>query len=157
MTGALVGLAIAMIALVTVHFRRFEREEVGSFDAAIDAIGPNKRVVALVFDKHSKIIQYAPFLHWVEYYQAEKGGVVMFSFAGYNHWPIDFQPGKYPPPGGPARPMWEWEPERVSVDELGSYFDYVLVRGGAFPESDCYHRVFESDRWRVYQRTGCAP
>ena len=146
-----------MVALVSVHFVRFEREEVGSFDAALDAIGPKKRVAALIFDRHSTIIHYAPFLHFVSYYQAEKGGVVMFTFAGYNHWPIDFKPGKYPPPGGPARPMWEWEPERVSPDrDLQPYFDAILVRGSGMPESKCYARTFEGDRWSVYERT-CIP
>jgi hypothetical protein len=154
MTAALGTLAIASVVLVSVHFVRFEHREIGAFDEALDVIGPRKKVASLIFDRHSTIIHYAPFLHFGSYYQAEKGGVVMFSFAGYNHWPVDFQPGKYPPPGGPAPPMWEWWPERVSPDrDLSPYFDFVLVRGPGFPPSVCYTQVFDKDRWSVYQRT----
>jgi hypothetical protein len=160
MTAALGVLAIATVTLVSLHFVRFDREEVGAFDEALDVIGPRKKVASLIFDRHSTIIHYAPFLHFGSYYQAEKGGVVMFSFAGYNHWPIDYKPGKYPPPGGPAPPMWEWWPERVSPDrDLAPYFDFVLVRGAGFPPSICYRQVFDKNRWSVYERTDppCAP
>ena len=43
-----------------------------------------------------------PFLHFGSYYQLQKGGVVQFTYAGYTHWPVDFKPGRYPPPGIPA-------------------------------------------------------
>ena len=142
------------VANTSRHFFVFERDEVRGFDAALAVMQPRAHVAALIFARDSKIAQFSPFLHFGSYYQAEKGGVVEFTFAGYNHWPIDFKPGHYPPPGGPARPRWEWSPELVSVkDELYPYNEYVLTRGGPFtPEAGTFHLKWHDERWAVWER-----
>ena len=135
------------------HFVRFELEEVGDIDEAIAAIPMNQKVVALIYDKGSSIVNNQPFLHFGSYYQAQKGGVVMFTYAGYAHWPVDFAPGKYPPPGTPARLRWEWTPELVSMNEIYPYYDYVLTRGANFrPPLGTYHVAWRGDRWTVWQK-----
>jgi hypothetical protein len=135
------------------HFIRFEREEVGDIDEAIDAMEPGRRVCALIYDKGSAIVSNVPFMHFGSYYQTAKGGVVMFTFAGYAHWPVDFQPGKYPPPGRPARERWEWTPEQVPMTEIFPYYDYVLTRGQGFrPTPGTYHVKWHGDRWTVWAR-----
>ncbi len=135
------------------HFIQFEREDVGDFDDAIAAIPEGKKVCGLIYDKSSSIVPNAVFLHFVSYYQAEKGGLVMFSYAGFPHWPFTYKPGMYPPPGKPARLRWEWTPEQTPFSEIYPYYDYVLVRGAGFrPPPGTYHRTFSEDRWQVWER-----
>ena len=135
------------------HFVKFEREEVGDIDGAIDAIPPRSRVCALIYDRGSSTMTNQPFLHFGSYYQMEKGGVVEFTYAGYAHWPVDFKPGHYPPPGGPARLRWEWTPEQVPITEVYPYYDYVLTRGSGFrPPPGTYHASWRGGRWTVWEK-----
>ncbi len=153
--GLALALGVAAVVNVSRHFIRFELEEVGDIDGAIDAMEPNRRVCALIYDKTSAIMNNQPFLHFGSYYQVRKGGVVMFTYAGYAHWPIDFKPGKYPPPGGPARLRWEWMPEFVPIGEIYPYYDYVLTRGSGFrPPPGTYHLKFHDPHWSVWEKDG---
>jgi hypothetical protein len=152
-TAAALVLGLGSIANVCQHFIRFELDEVGDIDGAIDAMEPNRRVCALIYDKGSSIVNNQPFLHFGSYYQVRKGGVVMFTYAGYAHWPVDFQPDKYPPPGGSARLRWEWTPEFVPMSEIYPYYDYVLTRGAGFrPPDGTYHLMFHDLHWYVWEK-----
>jgi hypothetical protein len=151
-TAAALVVGAASVVNVCQHFIRFELDEVGDIDGAIDAMEPNRRVCALIYDKTSAIVNNQPFLHFGSYYQVRKGGVVMFTYAGYAHWPLDFRPGKYPPPGGPARLRWEWMPEFVPMSEVYPYYDYVLTRGTGFvPPPGTYHLRFRDPHWSVWE------
>ena len=135
------------------HFIKFELDEVGDFDEAIASMAPGKKVCGLIYDKMSSVVPNAVFLHFVSYYQAEKGGLVMFSYAGFPHWPFTYKPGQFPPPGKPARLRWEWTPEQTPINEIYPYYDYVLVRGSGFhPPPGTYHRTFSQDHWQVWTR-----
>jgi hypothetical protein len=152
-TAAALAVGVGAIVNTCKHFIRFEVGEVGDLDDAIASMEPGRKVCALIYDKGSSVVQNQPFLHFGSYYQVQKGGVVMFTFAGYLHWPVDFQPGKYPPPGGPARPRWEWTPESVPISEIYPYYDYVLTRGSGFrPPSGTFHLKWRGDRWTVWAR-----
>jgi hypothetical protein len=154
-TAAALAVGVGAIVNTCKHFIRFELDEVGDFDDAIAAMAANRRVCALIYDKGSSILNHQPFLHFGSYYQAQKGGVVMFTYAGYAHWPIDFQPGKYPPPGRPARERWEWTPELVPISEIYPYYDYVLTRGSGFrPPPGTYHAAWHGERWSVWEKDG---
>lgn len=158
-SAAALAVGIWSVVNVCAHFIDFERHEVGDLEAAIEAIPARQRVAALIYDRGSSITTQATFLHFGSYYQVRKGGVVMFTFAGYPHWPFDFRPGRYPPPGGPARLRWEWTPEQVSVPgELYPYYGYVLTRGGGFqPPAGTYHLAWRGDRWTVWERDRSRP
>lgn len=136
------------------HYIAFETKEVGDIDGAIDALPPGKRVAALIFDKGSNVVGGVPFLHMGSYYQASKPGLIQFSYAGYDHWPFDYKPGKAPPPGKRAPLRWEWMPENVSVTrELLPFYDYVLTRGRGFsPPPRSYVAEGTFDRWTVWRR-----
>ena len=151
--GALfVGLAST--ANTCKHFIQFQLEEVGDIDDAIASMAPGKKVAALIYDKFSNVTNWAPFLHFGNYYQVEKGGVVQFSYAGFAHWPFTYKPGHFPPPGTLPRTRWEWTPEQVSMDELFPYYDYVLARGPGFrPTPGTYHIKFHGDRWEVWEKS----
>ena len=154
-TAAALGVAVGSTVNVCKHFIQFEREEVGELDSALEVMQPRKRVAGLIYDKGSAVMSdlYAPFLHFVSYYQVEKGGVVQFAYTGFPHWPVQYQPGKLPPPGTVTRLRWEWTPEQVPVSELYPYYDYVLTRGGGFnPPPGTFHVAWHGGRWTVWQR-----
>ena len=153
-TAAALAVGVGSIVNTCKHFIQFELDEVGDIDGAIDTMAPDKKVCALIYDKGSAIMNNQPFLHFGSYYQVHKGGVVMFTYAGYAHWPVDFLPGHYPPPGrGPARPRWEWMPESVPIAEIYPYYDYVLTRGGGFrPPPGTYYPKWHEGRWTVWQK-----
>ena len=156
-TALALGVAFASTVNVCKHFIQFQLDEVGDIDGAIDAMQPAKHVAALIYDRGSAVTNWAPFLHFGSYYQVKKGGVIEFTYTGYAHWPFDFQPGKSPPPGGPARKRWEWTPEQVSIQELYPYYDYVLTRGNGFhPPPGTFHETWRGDKWTVWQRGGVA-
>jgi hypothetical protein len=151
--------AIAVAAASTVnvckHFILFEREEVGDLDGALAVMAPGKHVAGLIYEKSSSIMSdlYHPFLHYVSYYQVEKGGVVQFAYTGFPHWPVQYQPGKYPPPGTMPRLRWEWTPELVPISELYPYYDYVLERGSGFnPPPGTFHVAWRGGRWTVFAK-----
>jgi hypothetical protein len=153
-TILLAGAGLLSLVNTIWHWIRFERE-VGEFDTAIGELEPNKHVAALVYRRHGESVRFYPFLHFGSYYQAEKGGVVMFAFAGYDQWPFDFKEGRYPLWDGPATPRWEFFPAQVArTQPLADYFDYVIVR----PNSDDdpippgFRLKWSGDAWKVYER-----
>jgi hypothetical protein len=154
-TALALGVAVGSTVNVCQHFIKFEEEEVGDLDLALDTMAPRKRVAGLIYDRGSVVMSslYAPFLHFVSYYQVEKGGVVQFAYTGFPHWPVQYRPGKYPPPGTMPRLRWEWTPESVPITELFPYYDYVLVRGDGFrPPPGTFHVAFRGRRWIVWAR-----
>jgi hypothetical protein len=154
-TAAALGVAIGSTLNVCRHFIAFEREELGDFDGAIGAMAPRKRVAGLIFDKSSAVMSdlYAPYLHFVSYYQVEKGGIVQFAYTGFPHWPIQYEAGQFPPPGTMPRLRWEWTPEAVPISELYPYYDYVLARGEGFrPPPGTFHLAFRGRKWTVWAR-----
>jgi hypothetical protein len=132
-------------------FAKFEREEVADFDTALEHIPAGKRVVGLIFERGSRHVAFSPFIHFVAYYQARKGGAVMFSFADFPQSPFRFREDHRP---ARVPPRWEWKPERVRPSEL-DFYDYALVRGapGAIgrPGSGFVAR-YRGQRWSVFGR-----
>jgi hypothetical protein len=149
-------LAIALSSWTFHHvgkaFTDFDRHEVGDFDRALAAIPPAQRVVGLIFDRGSRHAAFAPFIHFVAYYQARKGGAVMFTFADFPQSPFVFREDNRPPR---VPPRWEWLPERVRPrSELG-FYDYALVRGPAGTiarRNSGFTPVYRGERWSVFRR-----
>ncbi len=154
--AALCGWAVSCFAVVNTaqHYVAFETDELGDIDGAIDSIPPGHKVAALVYDKWSTIMHWAPYLHMGSYYQAQKPGLVQFAYTGYDHWPFTYRVGHEPPPGTRAPLRWEWMPEAVSVQrELVPFYDDVLTRGPGFaPPPGTYVKTGTFDRWTVWHR-----
>jgi len=133
-------------------FAAFERDEVdvGGFEGALRSIPRAERVVGLIFDRGSRHVAFSPFIHYVAYYQARKGGAVMFTFADFPQSPFRFREDDRPPR---VPPRWEWMPERVRPRTDLGFYDYALVRGGpgaiAAPGSG-FSAVYRSTRWSVW-------
>ena len=73
-TAAALAVGLGSIVNVCKHFVRFQLEEVGDIDEAIEQIPPGKKVAALIYDKgFVASSNWAPFLHFGSYYQAERG------------------------------------------------------------------------------------
>lgn len=146
----------AVLVLSGVHVAQADRafhgfaDEVGDLDGALSAIPPRSKVAGLIFDRGSRHVRFSPFIHYVAYYQARKGGVVMFTFADFPQSPFAFRDENRPPR---VPPRWEWMPGRVRPADL-SYYDYVLVRGGPgrIARSRTHVPVFSGRRWSVYRR-----
>jgi hypothetical protein len=145
-------LASAHFHVAGVAFARFERDEVGDFDAALAEIPTGQRVAGLMFLRGSAHVRFSPFLHYVAYYQARKGGAVMFSFADFPQSPFRFRPHDRPPR---VPPRWEWMPERVDPTRDLAWYDWVLVRGRGSRLAlarDAWRLAWHGRRWSVWQR-----
>jgi hypothetical protein len=152
---AAAALAIALTAtqaLNLTHAYRAFQGEVGEFASALQAIPKGQRVAGLMFDKTSQYVQLFPFIHFVGYYQVERGGVVMYSFVATDQSPVDFRPEDEPPP---LIDGFEWTPEAVDPARDLGWYDYVLVRGGPGligAQSDAFQLIYSDPRWRVFKR-----
>ena len=67
--GWMVTAAAAVLGTLTTvntcrHFVEFEMKDVGAIDAAIDAIPPNRKVCALIYDRGSSVMNNQPFSFW---------------------------------------------------------------------------------------------
>jgi hypothetical protein len=155
-TAAALGVAVGSTMNVCKHFVEFDRHDAADFEDAIAAMEPRKHVAGLIYDPRGASVMsdtFAPFLHYVSYYQLEKGGVVQFSYTGFPHWPVQYREDRYPPPGTLPRHDWEWLPEQVPMTELHPYYDYVLVRGGPFnPPPGTFHVTWQRGPWTVWER-----
>jgi hypothetical protein len=153
---ALLVLAI-VLAAASSHFAgkafaAFDREEVGDFDRALAAIPEGQRVVGLIFQRGSRHVAFSPFIHFVAYYQARKGGAVMFSFADFPQSPFRFREDNRPPR---VPPRWEWLPERVRPRDL-AFYDYALVRGGPGAlarRGSGFTAAYRGARWSVWKQS----
>jgi hypothetical protein len=148
-----VVLSAASFHFVGSAFSAFERDEVAAsdFEHALDAIPKGERVVGLIFDRGSSYVAFSPFIHYVAYYQARKGGAVMFTFADFPQSPFRFREDNRPPR---VPPRWEWLPDRVRPRDLG-FYSYALVRGGPgaiAAVGSGFASVYGSARWSVWKR-----
>jgi hypothetical protein len=133
-------------------FAAFERDEVADFDRALAAIPERQRVVGLIFDRGSRQVAFSPFIHFVAYYQARKGGAVMFTFADFPQSPFRFRQDARPPR---VPPRWEWLPERVRPERDLAFYDYALVRGGPGAiarRASPFAPVYRGQRWSVWKQ-----
>jgi hypothetical protein len=153
---ALVLVAVGLLWLAATQqrqasraFAAFEQEEVGAFDQALAAIPKGQRVMGLIYARGSRQVKFSPFIHFVAYYQARKGGAVMFTFADFPQSPFRFREAERPPR---VPPRWEWLPERVRPADM-RWYDYVLVRGGAGdPCRGACELRFRQGFWSVWKR-----
>jgi hypothetical protein len=148
--GLAIALACASFHGVNEAFAAFDREEVADFDRALAVLPEGKRVVGLIFDRGSRYVAFSPFIHYVAYYQARKGGAVMFTFADFPQSPFGFREDNRPPR---VPPRWEWMPERVRPRDLG-FYDYALARGGPGAVARAgsgFLPLYQGQRWSVWQ------
>lgn len=145
-----VVLSLVSVVYVSRAFTAYE-QEVGDLPGAIERIPPRAKVAGLIWSRGSRVVEFSPFLHSVAYYQAARGGAVMFTFADFPQSPFHFLERDRPPRAGPR---WEWKPEQVVPDRDLGWYDWLLTRGGPkqLAGASEFSLVFSSPPWRVYQR-----
>jgi hypothetical protein len=147
LAGALLGLTFAQERLVARAFAQFAGQEVGDFDRALAAIPAQKRVLGLIYARGSSQVKFAPFIHYVAYYQVRKGGAVMFTFADFPQSPFRFRDANRPPR---VPPRWEWLPHLVRPSAL-AWYEYVLVRAGPSPCAGMCELTYRGSMWSVWK------
>ena len=150
LANAAMAVAVLGIGNATWHAWAFDRET-AVLPRAFEAMGNGRRVAMLAFDRRAERARFEPLMHAVSYYQAERGGVVAFSFGGFDYWPIDFQRGKYPIWDGPFTPRWESLPEVAIEQPLGA-FDFVLARDRGARPVPGFRPKWREGRWEVLER-----
>ena len=150
---ALAAAALALTA-AALHFRAFDREA-RSFDAIVDAIPPDSRVVGLIVDPSSDAVAGVPYLHFPAYVQAREGGLPAISFPRlFWNLPVAMRADANVPP----TPVdFEWHPEAFDDQRFGWAYGWAIVRApGDRPRPPSrrfpFHLVLQSARWQLYRR-----
>jgi hypothetical protein len=156
--GGVVCLALTLqstLAQVSL-FRDVEAMAYRGFDEVVAQIPRGSRVATLVFDRNVEGLRLSPLMHAAGWVQAERGGLVMFTFAEFPPSPFTYRNERRPPP---VPPRWEWVPERVKPDLELSYYDYVLVHGwtGSLEASHAFLPLADRGRWSLWRRADRDP
>ena len=121
--AGLVAIVLGAMAVWAGRYRAFEREA-GGFDTVLARMEPGRKVLGLSFRSLSPTIPGAPFfLHYAGWYQATRGGVLGYSFAGEYAQLVRYLPGAEPQ----MTPGLNFMPGRFRWEVDGGY-DYFLVR-----------------------------
>ena len=140
----------------------FGRES-AAFEDVLAAAEPGERALGAVFDPASPAAgQATAYLHFPMWYQADKGGFVDFSFAGFMQEMVRYRPDRMPPLFG--TPEWAWNPKGGfdwARDRL-SVYRYFFVRSteplppGYFPTDGCKPVLVKSSgAWSVFENVNC--
>jgi hypothetical protein len=118
------ALAVTCTLMTTLQFWSYE-PEVAGLKEIIGQMPENARVLSIPVDRNSRHARTPVFLHSPVWYQAEKGGVVDYSFA--INFPLLF---RYRPEFEPKIPrMFVWNPSMLNWEQHdASRYDYFIVR-----------------------------
>jgi hypothetical protein len=109
-------------------FLRFRAESAG-LAAVLEGTAPGENLAGLIIDRGSAIWGGMPiYLHTPAYYQVEKGGRILFSFAELFQTSARFRPGTSW--DDLLREWNDWNPQFFDYGRHGGRFRYFLVRGG---------------------------
>jgi hypothetical protein len=149
----LVVLVVSWIGIQGMRFNAFD-SEARAFDDVKAQMEPNKRAVAVTFQKQSDFVPGMVYLHFLAWYQAEKGGVLGFSFGSFSGMLARYRSGAEPR----MTHGLEWFPAQFSWRRDGT-FDYYVVRAPAdvgpilFRDAGGAVRLkTQSGPWWLYER-----
>ncbi len=121
-TFAAAACALVLAVPLVQAFRAFGAEMAEVVRVA-DHAGDKPRVMGLVYDPRSRVVNHPVFLHAAAQVARERGGLANFSFALTPHSPLRYQGA--PPPTFPS----EWRPQELSWERHAQAYDHLLVRG----------------------------
>lgn len=138
----IVPATLLMLYASQMHVRKAREftAEAGPIRQVVAQAERGKRLMALIFNSGSTVVNQAPYIHFGQYYVIDRGGMASFSFANFPQSPVVY-PTEGGPPTLPAR--FEWTPERFSWAEYGNWYDYFLLR------DENGRNVFGADRDQV--------
>jgi hypothetical protein len=147
--GAAVALQLAYGAELSAVHRAFDAEaEAPQLQQVLGAAEPGRRLLSLVADRRSHVVQFEAYQHFGMYYQVERGGRARRNFGELPWSPVRFRTGI---PAVPLSPGWEEHPERFDPDREGVEADYLLVRGPAPVPPGPFAVKARAGRWTLYQ------
>jgi hypothetical protein len=128
LVAALVGVVVACQFMQTLSaFLRFRGESAG-LEELLAGTAPGESLGGLIFERQSASWRGMPvYLHFPAYYQVEKGGRILFSFAELFQTSARFRPGKSW--DDLLREWNDWNPQLFDYGRHGGRFRYFLVRG----------------------------
>jgi len=151
--GAIVAvfLSLSSTTELCATYQDVEARSYSGFDDVLAEVPNGSRVAALIFDRNVEGLRLSPLMHAAGWVQADRGGVVMFSFAEFPPSPFTYRPSRRPPK---VPPRWEWVPDRVNPDRDLGYYEYVLVHGwtGSLQTSRLFREVRSKGRWSLWKR-----
>ncbi|GAC1337180.1 MAG: hypothetical protein NVSMB23_03310 [Myxococcales bacterium] len=148
--GAAVALQVAYAGTLVTVYRAFDREaEAAQLEQVLAAAAPARRLLALIPEKRSSIVQFAAYTHFGLYYQLARGGRARLNFAEYPWTPVRFRSDPAPPP---LRRSWEASPELFDASRDGADADYLLVRGPGPDPGPPFALERRAGRWLLYAR-----
>lgn len=119
--AGIVLLALARLAVVGLEHRAFA-QEAETFRPVLEAMEESKRVLYIDLRPGSRAVRGVPYLHFASWYQAEKHGIVDFSFAMFYPELVRYRKDFIPPiPFG-----FEWTPNFDWF--LHKDYEYFLLR-----------------------------
>jgi hypothetical protein len=145
-----VALTTAAALLAAHQHRRFGQES-AAFAGVLAAVPPGQRVLSLSYDPRSRVFTQWPYLHFVQYVVAFRGGAAGWSLAKSPPFPIRH-------PDAAALPtLHPFIPEDFRYGRHGYAYDYFIARAG--PGADRIFAaapvrpelVFEGGGWRVWR------
>lgn len=145
-----IGLSVQAGRDHTELFRRAGDTGFRGFDEVIGRIPLGSRVATLVFERQLEGLQLSPLMHSAGWVQAERGGLVMFTFAEFPSSPFTYRADRRPPA---VAPRWEWGPDRVVPDRDLGWYDYCLVQGwsGSLEASRRFTEIARRGRWSLWR------
>lgn len=151
------ALLVLQLGLTWTGFLRFAAETAGLREL-LDTTEPGQTLAGLIYEPIPSEWSWPPvLLHFPAWYQVEKGGRVLFSFAQYFNSPVSYRPGANWEDGVLAE--WdEWNPRKFVYPRHAAWFRYFLVRGGpetlaaAFGPYLAETKVRQAGRWYLVER-----
>jgi len=121
----LVGAALVALGLGAVLVPGFARfgEEAQALDRMVALSAPGARVMGLIYNPASSVVNHPVYLHAAAEIARAEGGFANFSFALTPHSPLKYR--STPPPTFPS----EWRPDAFRWDVQGFAYDHFLLRG----------------------------
>lgn len=150
------------LGLHTQRLLAFARES-ASFEDVLAATEPGERALGIMFDSMSVATDHATaYQHFPMWYQAEKGGFVDFSFAGFLQEMVRYRSDRMPSKFGSedwawtARSGFDWTCDRAGI------YRYFFVRSMEpvppeyFPTDRCKPVLVKSSGpWSVFENVDC--
>lgn len=151
---AALGIAVGAATLNTWAHLMFFDTEARAFTPIVDALPPQPKIVSLMFDKNGLWMSTNPYMHFVAYAQAEKGGMITMTFPAV-FWNLPVVMRKDAPVPKTAT-NFEWN-LRFDDRAFGYFYDYAVVRilGPATPSTTAafpFEQIVRSPPWYLYKR-----
>jgi hypothetical protein len=146
---AAVVLQIGYDAKLASVYRQFELEAEGAqLERVLERAEPGKRLLSLVHDRQSRIVQFQAYQHFGMYYQVERGGRARRNFGELPWSPVRVRTDSSLVP---LRPGFEEHPEWFDARREGADEDYLLVRGGSAEPGPPFVLKARAGRWALYE------